>query len=74
MPVLVELNDASRARLESVTGIGPSLAAALISERDRSAFSDWPDLVRRVRGIGPASARRLSQHGLRIQGQPFDAP
>lgn len=67
----VELNTATRARLESVRGIGPQLAAALLAAREARPFTDWADLVARVRGIGPASARRLSAHGLRVDGRPW---
>jgi competence protein ComEA len=50
----VNLNTATQADLEALPGIGPTLAAAIIAERDRSGgFRAVADL-RRVRGIGDA--------------------
>ena len=69
---VVELNEASRARLESVAGIGPALALALVQARDDGPFADWADVIARVKGVGPASARRLSAHGLRVRGRALD--
>ncbi len=65
----IEANDANRARLESIRGLGPGLVTALLAARAVRPFADWDDLVARVRGIGPASARRLSAAGLRVAGQ-----
>jgi competence protein ComEA len=65
----LELNTASRAELESLPGIGPELASRLLAARAQAPFADWAELRRRVHGIGEASARRLSAHGLRVQGQ-----
>lgn len=72
-PALLELNRASRAELESLPGIGPVLAERLLAERERRAFSDWADLRQRVKGLGDATARALSAHGLRVQGRAYDA-
>jgi competence protein ComEA len=69
----LELNEASRAQLESLPGIGPALADRLLAARAQQPFTDWTDLRRRVRGIGPALAARLSAEGLRVQGGAFDA-
>ena len=65
----VELNAASRGQLESVGGIGPTLAAAMLAARDERPFDDWDDVRARVRGVGPASALRLSARGLRVNGR-----
>jgi competence protein ComEA len=74
IPAFVELNTATRARLESIRGIGPGLAAALISARSERAFVGCDDLVHRVHGIGRASAWRISLQGLRVAGEACDAP
>lgn len=66
----LELNSASRAELESLTGIGPDLAERLLAARP---FKDWRDLRRRVAGIGPKLAAKLSAQGLRVQGQAWNA-
>ncbi len=68
---LLELNQASRAELESLAGLGPSLVERLLTERAKAAFNDWPDLQKRVRGIGPATAKKLSAQGLRLNGQAY---
>ena len=73
-PASVELNEASRAELESLPGIGPELAARLLAARAQARFADWAELRRRVKGLGESGARRLSAHGLRINGLPFTEP
>ena len=70
----VDVNLASQAELEAVSGIGPSMAEAILQERRRAAFRDWPDLMRRVKGVGAARATRLSSEGLTVNGARFDAP
>ncbi|MFT7723782.1 MAG: helix-hairpin-helix domain-containing protein [Roseateles sp.] len=66
----VDANTASRARLESLPGVGPALAQRLLDARP---FADWADLMKRVPGIKAATARKLSAAGLRVAGQPFGA-
>jgi competence protein ComEA len=71
----LEINTATRARLESIRGIGPTLAEAILAARQERLFTDWEDVVRRIHGVGPASARRLSAAGLRVAGRAFgEAP
>ncbi len=70
-PATLELNQANRAQLESLPGIGPALAERMLDAREKQAFSDWADLLRRVQGIGRSSARKFSDQGLRINGQPI---
>lgn len=51
---LVSLSTASPAQLETLPGIGPSLAAAIVDHRDRDGpFATVDDLLE-VAGIGPA--------------------
>jgi len=70
-PARLELNQANRAQLESLPGIGPALAERMLEAREKQAFSDWADLLHRVQGIGRNSGRKLSDQGLRINGQPM---
>ncbi|MFG6442639.1 ComEA family DNA-binding protein [Roseateles sp. LKC17W] len=69
-PAEVEVNTATRARLEAMPGLGPALVQRLLAERP---FADWADLMRRVPGVKAAVARRLSAAGLRVAGQPCSA-
>jgi competence protein ComEA len=64
----VEVNRADAAALQSIKGIGRSVASKIVAERHQGAFSDWPNLVQRVKGIGPATAIKLSQEGLTVNG------
>lgn len=68
----VEINHATVAELDGVRGIGPALSRAMPAERDAAPFQDWPDLMRRVRGVKAATASQLSDAGLTVQGQPFN--
>jgi competence protein ComEA len=69
----VDANQATRADLETVKGIGPGLSAKIVDARKTGAFKDWGDLVERVGGIGPGNAARFSQAGLTVGGSAFDA-
>ena len=67
----VDINRADKAALESVKGIGPAMSKSMLEERTKAGnFKDWADLEKRVKGVGPASAKRLSQAGLTVNGQP----
>ena len=67
----VDINQADQAALESVKGIGPALSTRLLDERKKSPFKDWPDLIDRVKGIGPGNASRYSEAGLTVNGSPY---
>jgi competence protein ComEA len=64
----VDANTASRAELESISGIGPATSARIVEERRKRPFSDTRDLVRRVKGIGEARMRRMVAAGLTVGG------
>ena len=49
---LVDLNNATSAQLETLPGIGPALAGAIIAERDRRGGFRSVNELREVRGIG----------------------
>ncbi len=67
----VEVNSADQAALDGIAGVGPSTSKAIIAERDKNGtFKDWPDLERRVKGIGGRNAVKLSAAGLTVNGQP----
>jgi competence protein ComEA len=69
----VDVNQASRADLETVKGIGPGLSAKIMDARKEGAFKNWDDLVDRVGGVGPKNASKLSQAGLTVAGAGYDA-
>lgn len=65
----VEVNTADEAALESVKGIGPVHAKAIIDERTKNGpFKDADDLAARVKGIGQKSVVNLEAAGLTING------
>ncbi|HEX7934765.1 MAG TPA: helix-hairpin-helix domain-containing protein, partial [Paraburkholderia sp.] len=65
----VEVNTADQAALESVKGIGPVHAKAIIDERTKNGpFKDAGDLAARVKGIGNKSVVNLEAAGLTING------
>ena len=70
----VDVNRASQAELEAVKGIGPSLSTRIVSERNKTEFKDWSDLVGRVKGLGGKNAAKFSDAGLTVQGKPYVAP
>jgi len=67
----LEINQATEAQLDSLLHVGPALSQKILSQRQQSPFADWPDLIRRVPGIGPRRARQLSHQGLTVQGQAY---
>ena len=73
----VDVNKADQAALESVKGIGPAMSTRLLDERKKNSFKDWPDMIDRVKGIGPGNAAKFSEAGLTVNGASFtktDAP
>jgi len=67
----VDVNKASQADLETVTGIGPAISGKILDERKKGAFKDWQDLIDRVSGIGETSAAKLSSGGLTVGGATY---
>ncbi len=67
-----DANQASRAELETVKGIGPGLSGKIVKARETGPFKSWGDLVDRVGGIGTSNAPKLSQAGLTVAGAAYD--
>ena len=65
----LEINHATEAELDGLRGLGPAFTRRILSERDIRPFSDWPDLMRRVSGMGGVTAQKLSAHGLTVNSQ-----
>ena len=71
----LDINLASEADLDSLKGVGPATTQRILAERSSAPFADWADLMGRVRGMRAASARKLSDQGLTVNGQPYpDTP
>lgn len=69
----VDLNRATRAELESVKGIGPSKAEAILRDREKNGpFRNVDDLVR-VRGFGKTTVDKLRKE-LTVGETPAAAP
>lgn len=67
----VDVNKADQAALDSVKGIGPSLATKLLDERKKGNFKDWNDLIGRVSGVGAGNAARFSAAGLTVNDASY---
>ena len=67
----VEVNSANEAELDSVKGLGPSSTERILKAREQGTFKDWADFIRRVKGIKPATAEKLSANGLTVNQQPY---
>jgi competence protein ComEA len=59
-PPPVDVNRAGLTELESLPGVGPAIAAAIVDDRERHGpFVSVDDLIR-VRGIGPAKLEAIA--------------
>ena len=65
----LDINQATEAELDSLRGLGPAFTRRVLAARSQQPFKDWPDLMRRVSGMGPRVARKLSEQGLTVQGR-----
>ena len=63
----VDVNTADQSALQTVKGIGPAKAKALVDERSaHGPFKDRADLSARVKGFGTKTVDRLLAEGLTI--------
>jgi hypothetical protein len=69
----LDLNAATEAELDGLTGFGPAFTARVMQARAERPFQDWADFMRRVKGVREPTAWRLSRQGARIQQAPFVA-
>jgi competence protein ComEA len=69
----LEVNTANEAELDSMRGLGPDSTARILKAREAGPFADWPDLMRRVKGIKQATAQKLSSQGLTVNGQALES-
>ncbi|CAN5222011.1 hypothetical protein BH11PSE9_BH11PSE9_07800 [soil metagenome] len=69
----VDVNKATQADLETVSGVGPAMSTRILDERKKSAFQDWSDLIVRVKGVGVGNAAKFSNGGLTVNGAAYKA-
>jgi competence protein ComEA len=69
----VDVNTAKAAELDGLKGIGPVMSKRILDERKKGKFKSWEDLVERVKGLGEASATKLSAEGLTVNGDTYKA-
>ncbi|MDH4051403.1 MAG: helix-hairpin-helix domain-containing protein [Rubrivivax sp.] len=62
----VDANKATQAELEALPGVGPTLSSRIVTERQKTPFKNWGDLIERVHGIGTGNATKLSKGGLTV--------
>jgi competence protein ComEA len=62
----VDVNKGSAAELDSIKGIGPATSALIMTERKKAEFTNWDDLISRVKGLGAKTAAKLSEGGLTV--------
>lgn len=67
----LEINQASEADLDAIRGSGPTLTARILLARERAPFESWQDLMRRVKGIAPATARKWHAQGVTVNGEAW---
>jgi competence protein ComEA len=65
----LEVNQATEAELDGLRGLGPAFTRRILAERSLRPFADWPDLMRRVSGMGSVTAQKLSAQGLTVNSQ-----
>lgn len=67
----VDVNKGTEADLNSIKGIGPAKSKQILDERKKGEFKSWDDLIARVKGLGEASAAKLSTEGLTVGGASY---
>ncbi|MBC7718977.1 MAG: helix-hairpin-helix domain-containing protein [Chitinophagaceae bacterium] len=68
----VDVNKATAAELDGIKGIGPGISTKIVDERKKGDFKDWPDLIKRVKGVGDKNATKFSAQGLTVSGAGFN--
>ena len=64
----LDLNDASRAQIEQLNGIGVTTAEVILNERAKGPFRDWSDLRQRVKGMSGKRVEQLQAQGVTVNG------
>ena len=56
---IVNINTATQADLETLNGIGPAKAKAIVEYRKKNGAFKSPDELEKVKGIGPAILKKV---------------
>jgi competence protein ComEA len=68
-------NQASAAELQTIRGIGPSMSARIIAERQKNGpFKSPQDFARRIPGVGPKKLKAFQEAGLQIPAAKIPEP
>lgn len=70
LALALELNDANRAQIEQLNGIGVTTAEVILRERAKAPFRDWIDLQQRVKGLSGKRIEQLQAQGVTVNGVP----
>jgi competence protein ComEA len=65
----LEINDASRAQLEQLNGVGVTMADQMLAERAKAPFAGWDDLRKRVKGIAGKRMQEWQSQGVMVNGE-----
>jgi competence protein ComEA len=65
----LEINQANRAQLEQLDGIGVVLADKMLKERSQAPFNGWADLRKRVKGISVKRIQQWQASGVTVNGE-----
>jgi competence protein ComEA len=65
----LEINQANRAQLEQLDGIGVVLADKMLKERSQAPFAGWADLRKRVKGISGKRVQQWQASGVTVNGE-----
>lgn len=70
---MVDLNQATRAEIEAVRGVGVELAERVLSARAHGPFRNWGDARRRVKGLGKRAMAGFAEANFHIAGEMASA-
>lgn len=64
----VNANTATADELQTVAGIGPTIAQRIVDERRNGPYKSLDDIQARVKGVGETSIRKMAAAGLTVSG------
>jgi competence protein ComEA len=64
----VNANTATVDDLQTVAGIGPTIAQRIVDERRNGPYKSLDDIQARVKGVGETSIRKMAAAGLTVSG------